>query len=176
MLRHLTAVVDLWTMKTLAIRNNGYYVGALVTLRRSSTFLTDTYANIILHSFAVKRVRARIHSHTHTHCTTQITLHENEPLRHLRSAVGRRVTAVLRALAHLPLTAAINRCVTYCACAICRSPGNYNIPPPSLFELPNSNSFLFVDLFESCSFSRKIIRILSHQEGIKLLEFISSIV
>lgn len=59
--------------------------------------------NAFIHvSLTAERVRAHTHTHIHSlYCQTTLLL-ENESLRHLRLAVGRRVTNSTEALAHLP--------------------------------------------------------------------------
>lgn len=53
-------------------------------------------------SLTAEHERARTHTHIHSlYCRTTLLL-ENDSLRHLRLAVGRRVTNKFEALAHLP--------------------------------------------------------------------------
>lgn len=102
--------------------------------------------------------RARTHTHIHSlYCRTTLLL-ENDSLRHLRSAVGRRVTNKSEALAHLPLQhpLADGRLI---ASAPCVGHLIITIPLPFGYPLspsgcPDSNLFLLANFFESCSFFR----------------------
>ena len=87
---------------------NHYYIGALVVLGRSSKFLASTlYVDIIMHSSTYRSrlsvyARAPTHTHTHTHSTLNHPAARERVTIHLRSVVGRRVTNIIEALAHLP--------------------------------------------------------------------------
>lgn len=116
--------------KPLTVGNH-YYVGALVTLERSSKFLASTlYVDIIMH-LSMYRLRlsvyARAPTHTYTHFTVEPPCSRTS---HYTPPVGGRSSSdeQNRSACALTPTAFISRWPSYRVSAICRSPDSYHIP------------------------------------------------